>query len=141
MITRGQAKQLGALLRKMVSDMPDEDAAEYTSFIESWEAGKTYQTGKRIKYGGVVYKVLQDHTSQADWTPDAAVSLYARILIPTDESGEQIAIPEWTQPDSTNAYMTGDKVIYEGKIYQSLIDNNVWSPAAYPAGWECLGDA
>ena len=44
-------------------------------------------------------------------------------------------IPEWEQPDSTNAYKKGDKVRFEGKVYESLIDNNVWSPSAYPAGW------
>lgn len=135
------AKQMRSLMLKTVENLPDEEAAEYTSFIEPWEAGKMYQAGKRLKYDGIVYKVLQDHTSQPDWAPAAAASLYARILIPTDEDGEQTSIPEWEQPDSTNAYMKGDKVIFEGKIYQSLIDNNVWSPSAYPAGWECLGDA
>ena len=59
-----------------------------------------------------------------------AVSLWAKILIPDPE-----VIPDWEQPDSTNPYMKGDKVRFEGKVYMSVIDNNVWSPAAYPAGW------
>ena len=45
---------------------------------------------------------------------------------------------EWVQPDSTNPYMKGDKVIFNGQIYASVIDNNVWSPSAYPAGWEAV---
>ena len=61
---------------------------------------------------------------------------FAKNLIVKDEQGEQVDIPEWEQPDSTNPYMTGDKVRFEGKVYQSLIDNNVWSPTAYPQGWE-----
>ena len=44
-------------------------------------------------------------------------------------------IPDWEQPDSTNPYQIGDKVRFENKIYESLIANNIWSPAAYPAGW------
>ena len=55
----------------------------------------------------------------------------------TDPTGETIL--EWKQPSSTNPYMKGDKVIFEGKTYESLIDNNVWSPAAYPAGWKNIG--
>lgn len=84
-----------------------------------------------MRYEGILYKVLQDHTSQATWTPTDAPSLFAKVLIPDPD-----VIPDWEQPDSTNAYMTGDKVRFEGKVYESLIDNNVWSPAAYPAGWK-----
>lgn len=79
----------------------------------------------------MLYKVLQDHTSQSNWTPTAAQSLFAKVLIP-----EPSVIPEWEQPSSTNPYMKGDKVRFEGKIYESLIDNNIWSPSAYPAGWK-----
>ena len=52
-----------------------------------------------------------------------------------EETGE---ILEWGQPDSTNAYSIGDKVLFEGATYESLIDNNVWSPADYPAGWNLI---
>ena len=70
------------------------------------------------------------HNAQAAWTPTAAPSLWAKVLIP-DEN----VIPEWDQPDSTNPYMRGDKVTFNGKTYESAIDNNIWSPATYPAGW------
>lgn len=65
------------------------------------------------------------------WYPTAAPSLWAKVLIPDTN-----VIPEWEQPDSTNAYNIGDKVIFNGKVYESLINNNVWSPADYPGGWK-----
>ena len=64
------------------------------------------------------------------WYPTAAPSLWAKVLIP-----DANVIPEWEQPDSTNPYMRGDKVTFNGKTYESAIDNNIWSPATYPAGW------
>jgi hypothetical protein len=75
--------------------------------------------------------VLQSHTAQLLWAPDVAPSLYAKVLIP-----EPDVIPEWEQPQSTNGYMIGDKVRYEDIVYESLIDNNTWSPRDYPAGWK-----
>ncbi|MBP3305258.1 MAG: chitinase, partial [Oscillospiraceae bacterium] len=79
-------------------------------------------------YDGALYKCLQAHTSQPDWTPTAAPSLWAKVLIPDPGT-----IPEWEQPDSTNPYMAGDKVTHNGKTWVSDIDNNVWAPGAY--GW------
>lgn len=137
-ITRGMAKQLRKLLLITVDDFPDETAAVLSTFVDAWSSDTEYKTGKRVAYNGIVYKVLQDHTSQSDWTPDTAASLYAKVLIPTDEDGEQTEIPEWEQPESTNGYMTGDRVMYEGHIYESLVDNNVWSPSAYPQGWQLI---
>ena len=94
--------------------------------------GVKYKAGKRLIYDGILYKVLQDHTSQEGWTPTDAPSLFAKVINETI-TGE---IPDWEQPDSTNAYMKGNKVKFNGKIYESVIDNNVWSPTAYPAGWK-----
>lgn len=101
------------------------------TLFPAWAAGVAYTAGTKVKHGGVLYSVLQDHTSQASWEPGVAPSLFAKVLIPDPD-----AIPEWEQPDSTNAYKKGDKVRFEGKVYKSLIDNNVWSPSAYPAGWQ-----
>jgi hypothetical protein len=91
--------------------------------------GIDYTVGNRVLFNEVLYKVLIAHTSQEAWTPADAPSLFAKVLIPDDN-----VIPEWEQPDSTNGYMTGDKVMYNGKIYVSTIDNNVWTPDAY--GWD-----
>lgn len=99
------------------------------------QIGRTLDVGEYIQYNDKLYKVLQAHTVQVNWTPDAAPSLFAEVL--TDPTGQTIL--EWKAPDSTNPYMTGDKVKYEGVIYESLIDNNVWSPVAYPAGWKQIG--
>ena len=117
----------------MVTDeITDEQALQSSKLFKKWDSNRvTYEAGQRLNYNGVLYKVLQPHTSQSDWTPDTTPSLYTKVLIP-DEN----IIPEWVQPDSTNAYMTGDKVTFEGKIYESLIDNNIWSPVSYPAGWQ-----
>ena len=113
--------------------LTDEQAAAVPALYSAWETGTAYNAGDRRTYGGVLYKCLQAHTSQDDWTPDVAVSLWATVLIPDPD-----VIPDWVQPDSTNAYMKGDKVRYNGVVYRSLIDNNVWSPDAYPAGWEIV---
>ena len=80
-------------------------------------------------YEDVLYKVLQDHNSQESWIPVDSPSLFAQVLIPDED-----VTPEWIQPDSTNGYMIGDKVIYNGKTWISIIDNNVWAPDAY--GWD-----
>lgn len=138
MITRGMAKQLRELMLLLVGDLPDEKAASLPSFVPAWQTDTDYTVGQRVTYNETVYKVLQAHRSQASWTPDVAVSLFAKVLIPTDEDGEQTEIPEWQQPDSTNPYMTGDKVMFNGHVYESLIDNNVWSPTDYPAGWKLV---
>lgn len=128
-ITRGQAQQLRKLLVKQADTLPDEEILNVPCFVEKWKAGISYVTGKRVKYNDVIYKVLQDHTSQEDWTPENAPSLFAKVLIP-DEN----VIPEWEQPDSTNPYMTGDKVTHSGETWVSNVDNNVWEPGVY--GWD-----
>ena len=128
-MTREEAIQLRHIIEQGVANLDDKTALQGITLFPAWKSSQAYTTGNRVKYNDVLYKVLQDHTSQADWTPDVAVSLFAKVLIPDPE-----VIPEWTQPDSTNPYMTGDKVTYNGKTYVSTIDNNVWAPDAY--GWE-----
>lgn len=106
----------------------DSTALRMREFYPLWEAGQDYTAGFRLRYGGLLYKVLQAHTSQETWAPDAAPSLFAKVLIP-DEN----IIPEWEQPESTNAYSKGDKVTHKGKTWVSDVDNNVWEPGIY--GW------
>ena len=127
-ITRTQAEQLRKLLVKQADGLPDEEIVNVPCFVEKWKAGVEYETGKRLNYNDTVYKVLQAHTSQEDWTPEAAPSLFAKVLIP-----DASVIPEWEQPDSTNPYMKGDKVTHNGDTWESDIDNNVWEPGVY--GW------
>ena len=96
-----------------------------------WQINIAYKKGDRVRYNGKLYKVIQEHTSQLGWEPLVAPSLFASLLV--DEETNKIL--DWVQPDSTNAYSIGDKVIFNEKTYESLIDNNVWSPEDYPAGW------
>lgn len=125
------ARKLRPLIEKAAISLSDEDALEAKELYPVWSGdGVQYDVDYRVRYDGILYKVLQAHTSQPAWTPIAAPSLFAKVLIPSPD-----VIPEWEQPDSTNAYQIGDKVMFEGKIYESLIANNIWSPAGYPQGW------
>lgn len=127
-MTKEQARQFRKLLESNTESMSDEEILNYPDFVEKWKSGKAYSVGKRLEHNGILYKVLQDHTSQDGWTPDIAPSLFAKVLIP-----DANVIPDWEQPDSTNPYDKGDKVIHNGKTWESLVDNNVWEPGVY--GW------
>ena len=109
----------------------DTEALEVSFLFKEFKAqiGREITKGEYIQHDGVLYKVLLTHTIQEHWTPNVSPSLFAEVLI--DPSG---GILDWKQPDSTNAYMKGDKVKFEGKIYESIIDNNVWAPGVY--GWQ-----
>ena len=112
--------------------LSDAQALQVPMLFDDFDGnGVAYEVGKRVLYNDILYKVIQAHTSQADWTPVAAPSLFAKVINETLDG----SIPEFEQPDSTNPYMKGDRVIFNGKVYESLIDNNVYSPEAYPAGW------
>lgn len=128
-----KARQLRTVIENLSSNLNDEEAIVSSELFPQWQDNKVYKIGDRIRYLGTLYKVLQDHTSQNDWLPSTTTSLYAKVLIPNPD-----IIPVWEQPTAENAYMIGDKVYYptaEDSIYESVIDNNVWSPTAYPAGW------
>jgi hypothetical protein len=124
-----EARELRAQFVKLREMATDEMSLQVPNLYPVWVEGVEYVVGERVLHNDILYKVITAHTSQPDWTPDVAVSLFAKVLIP-DEN----VIPEWEQPDSTNAYMIGDKVMYGGKTYVSIVDNNVWSPDAY--GWQ-----
>ena len=127
------AHKLRPYIEKAALSLSDADALEAIDLFGSWQADKAYVVDDKVKYEGNLYKCLQAHTSQVSWTPVAAASLWAKVLIP-DEN----VIPDWEQPDSTNAYMIGDKVMFEGHIYESAINYNIWSPSAYPQGWTLI---
>lgn len=126
-----KALKYRSVIEQAMQSVDDSTALETVSLFPKWESGKQYAPKTRVRYNGVLYSVLIEHTSQDDWTPDNATSLFAKVLIP-----DANVIPDWEQPDSTNPYMVGDKVNYNGVIYESIIDNNVWSPESYPAGWK-----
>ena len=124
--------KMGKAIAKQITD--DAMALELSDFYEEWIPGISYKVNEYLTYNTILYKTLTPHVSQMDWKPDVTPSLYAKILV--DPTGETVL--DWVQPDSTNAYMKGDKVKFEGHIYESLIDNNIWSPSAYPAGWKLV---
>ena len=122
-MTKSKMREIVNAIISIRESATDEQALNSIALYPEWRADVNYAVGQRVLYNSVLYKVLQAHTSQADWTPDVSHSLFAQILIP-DEN----VIPEWIQPDSTNPYMKGDKVTHNGITYESLIDNNVWEP-------------
>lgn len=128
------AMKLRPYIEKAAAFLQDEDALEAKELYPMWSGeGIEYKVDDRVRYEGTLYKVLQNHTSQQGWTPVAAASLFAKVLIP-----EPDVVPDWEQPDSTNPYQIGDKVRFEGHVYESVINNNIWSPSAYPAGWRLI---
>lgn len=99
--------------------LTDEQAVKAPMIYRPWSSDSVaYAVGDRCLYGGVLYKCLQGHTSQADRNPKDDVSLWTKVLIP-----DPTVIPEWQQPESTNPYMKGDKVTYQGQTWQSTVDN------------------
>lgn len=127
--TREKALKIRALIEKAAVSLNDTDALDGVMLFEKWSGdSKSYTVGQRLQYNGILYTVLQDHTSQPTWTPTDAPSLFAKVLIP-----DPTVIPEWEQPDSTNPFMKGNKVTHNGKTWISDIDNNVWEPGVY--GW------
>ena len=130
------AEQFRKALQMFAASLTDEQAMEVATIYDPWAVGKSYSVGEFVTYGenGVgdpqLYKVVQAHTSQADWLPDATPALY--VAIGLDDAG----YPVWSQPTGAHdAYNTGDIVDYNGTLYRSLIDGNVYSPDVYPAGW------
>ena len=107
----------------------DNTALRMAEFYPEWAAGVAYTAGYKVQRNGKLWRCVQAHTSQAGWEPENAASLWTEVLAGQDGT----AIGEWVQPDSTNPYMRGDKVNYNGKLYESEVDNNVWEPGVY--GW------
>ena len=124
-----KARRLRALIEALADFLEDGEALEAPELFREWDGGAVYETGQRVRYEGILYRCLMDHTAQPGWTPPAAPSLWARVLIEDPDT-----VPEWVQPDSTNPYMKGDRVTYQGKVWRSLVDQNTWVPGEY--GWE-----
>ena len=127
-----KALALRALIEQAAVSLSDEDALGGIELFPAWAAGITYAAYIRVRYGDKLYKCVQAHTSQSDWTPPETPALWTEVAKP----GE---IPVWRQPTGVqDAYMKGDKVHYpdaDSPVYESLMDYNTYSPEAYPAGW------
>lgn len=134
---RQQMEQIRKAIQLFGNTLSEEKALEVAAIFDEWKSGISYNAGTFLTYGlnsvgdPQLYKVVQNHISQSDWTPDITASLYSAIGL--DDNG----CPLWSQPSGAHdAYNKGDIVNFNGALYQSLIDGNVYSPEIYPAAWE-----
>lgn len=123
------AKRLRPIIEEASKSLPDSEASEALELFPKWSGdGVAYAVGDRVQYMDMLFKCLQAHTSQPDWTPTAAVSLWTRVDDPSVEW------PEWRQPTGAHdAYEQGAKVSHNDKHWTSDISANVWEPGVY--GW------
>ena len=110
-------------------DIDEVTATEHADLFEGWVTDKDYTVGKIVtRPNGNLYKCVQAHRSQADWTPEATPALWTKIGDPSEE------YPEWSQPlGAHDAYPLGAKVSHNGKKWTSDVASNVWEPGVY--GW------
>ena len=125
---RDEALKLRRAIVQGSESLTDKAAQDVPYLFDSWESDREYKAGDRKRYGDTLYKCLQGHTSQPDWTPDVAVSMWVRVDDPSEEW------PEWVQPvGAQDAYVKGAKVSHNSKHWVSDVDSNVWEPGVY--GW------
>lgn len=131
MITKEHARKLRKAIEKTSVNLTDSEAFDVCELFPVWKVDHAYQTGDRVQYESTLYKCLQAHTSQADWIPSTAVSLWVRVDDPSVE------FPEWVQPTGAqDAYAKNSKVSHNEKHWISDIDNNIWEPGS--VGTEAL---
>ena len=129
-MTRGKAKLLRKLIEQLAITLDDETALTGVELFPVWAIGKAYAVDDRVQHGGTLYKCVQAHTSQADWTPDATPALW--VVVTVEEW------PEWVQPTGAqDAYAKDAKVTHNGERWISDVDSNVWEPGVY--GWTKQG--
>lgn len=131
MISVIRARLLRQIIERASASLDDETALDAVELFPAWDNSSTYAVGDRVAYNGILYRCVQPHVAQDGWNPEDAASLWARVLIPSPD-----VIPEWILPDSTNPYMTGDKVTHNGKTWICAVDYNVWEPGVY--GWDVI---
>lgn len=125
-MTRGKAKLLRNLIEQLAITLDDATALTGIELFPTWGL-ISYSIGDRVQYNGNLYKCIQAHTAQSDWTPDATPALW--VVVTVEEW------PEWVQPAGAHdAYAKGSKVTHNGKKWISSYDANVWEPGVY--GWE-----
>ena len=124
-------------------ELTDEQRESINSIYPTWEVGKDYTEGDVVNYNNNLYKVVQAHTSQEDWKPTDTPAIYTPYLninVGTDEGNVEV-ISDFKQPQGIHdAYAKGDKVVFNGSVYESTMDNNVYSPTEYPQGWTLVED-
>lgn len=120
------ALKMRPYIEKAAASLSDTDALEVPSIFPTWAAGTSYSIDERIEYGGTLYRCVQAHTSQAEWSPELTPSLWVRVSLKE--------WPDWVQPTGAHdAYNKGVGVTHSGKRWVSDTDGNVWEPGIY--GW------
>lgn len=144
-LTRKQEEQeqsIKSILKTitLAKDLSDDQKEEILSRYEEYQDNKEYEEGDKFTYQGKIYEVIQEHRSQADWIPSSTPALYKEFLsvkIKDEEGNESEVVAEFKKPTGAHdAYKKGDKVSFEGAIYESLIDNNAYSPFEHQQGWK-----
>ena len=108
--------------RVLKADLTDEEYAQIISGYTAWTVGLSVETGIVYRYDNQLYRTIQPHTTQSDWTPDIVPALFALATPPS-------VIADWVQPTGAHdAYQIGDRVQYDGQIWESKIDANTTVP-------------
>lgn len=129
-MTRAKAKQLRQLIEQLSITLDDETALKGVELFPMWAIGVSYAIDDRVQHNGTLYKCVQAHTSQENWTPDATPALW--VVVTVEEW------PEWVQPAGAHdAYAKDAKVTHNGERWISDVDSNVWEPGVY--GWTKQG--
>lgn len=137
-----QDKIIKATLETIVlsKDLNEEQKENILKQYKPYQVGVAYKVNDKFTHNGKVYEVIQAHTSQVDWLPESTPALYKEYLnveIKNDDGSTTEVVAEFKKPTGAHdAYKKGDKVLFNGKIYKSLIDNNAYSPTDYAQGWE-----
>lgn len=127
-MTRNKLEAIIQALIHLRESATDENALQAIDIYPKWKSDVVYSTGNRVSLEDILYKCLQEHTSQESWKPDVSPSLWVRVDNPS------IEWPEWIQPvGSTDAYPIGAKVSHNEKHWTSDYANNIWEPGVY--GW------
>lgn len=129
------AEQMRKAIQLYIAALDEDDALMVATVYPEWAANVKYKNKEWVKYGQntmgdpILYQILSDHTSQAQYPPDVDNTHYKKVGETADGT------PKWVQPvGAVDAYDKGDIVDYNGVKYISTIDANVWAPDVY--GWE-----
>lgn len=127
-MTRQEALEYRRKIETAAAQQSDELALQSVELFPKWEAGIYVAVGERYQYNGVLYRVVQSHTTQSDWTPDITPALWTVV-----------SVEEWPEiPESIPAeapWMKGDRGTWKGQHYICQMDNCVWNPDQYPQAW------
>lgn len=127
-----EAEAIRKAINKFAENQTDETLIDNKSAFRLWSGNSLeVKAGEIYLFNDELYRVVQNHTTQNDWTPDITPALYTKISVEE--------YPQWVQPTGAHdAYKKGDKVTYDNKHWISTADNNVWHPGVY--GWDEINE-